>query len=91
MRTGPGRRGRRFVVGAAVGDIVRDHVLGDIAIGNLPRMPMPLGKVSFCDGELAIDAVPEFYPGVAAGKIGAEEFGPVLDVIWDDEIGRLGI
>jgi hypothetical protein len=54
-------------------------------------MPMPLRKVSFCDGELAIDAVQEFDPGVAAGKIGTKEFGPVLDVIWDDEVGRLGI
>ena len=52
---------------------------------------MPLGKVSFCDGELTIDAVPEFDPGVTAGKIRTEEFGPVFDIIWDDEIGRLGI
>ena len=52
---------------------------------------MPLCEVSLCNGKLAIDAISKFNPGVSAGKIRTEKFGPVFDVLWDDEVGRLCI
>jgi len=52
-------------------------------------MPMPFGKVPFCNGKFAIDTVPKFDPGVAAGKIRTEKFGAVFDVLGNNEIGSL--
>ena len=66
-----------------------DHVLRHVTFGDLARMPMPFGKVPFCNGKFAIDTVPKFDPGVAAGKIRTEKFGAVFDVLGNNEIGSL--
>ena len=65
--------------------LLRRHV----TFGDLARMPMPFGKVSLCNGKFAIDTVPKFDPGVAAGKIRTEKFGAVFDVLGNNEIGSL--
>jgi hypothetical protein len=52
-------------------------------------MFVPLAKVSFCDRELAVCAVPKLYPSITTSEVRANQLGPMFDILLDDKISRL--